>query len=390
MDHHLFAGVPVSDLDASIDWYTRLFGRPPDRRVGHEMLWEMDEHAWLFIEPNATQAGAGRITLAVSGLDAFLEHVAVEGIEHEPIETYSNGVRHVKIPDPEERDRLRRAACRQMTELSIEPSANAQIDGWPRESIQRAGASTRITSSGRDLDSVLVLVAATGARCRSVGNGPKHALTGDAKRDDQYRRDHHRKAPHDPTESKASGRCRPVQCPVSCCVWLSWTPRRRRHTRALPPRAFRSRSATTPRRPRWRASSGSRPSRSPRLRNRHDRRPQCTYATGAGRREIKLLADDYKGSQPYFILDRTAEEAGQVFVPTRVVAPPVAINHIGLLAVWFPAREQLMATDGLKLITTTVTWKGVTQRHRLALAEAFTKPYIKVTKQGRAAAKLFP
>ena len=37
----------------------------------------------------------------VSGLDAFLERVAVEGIEHEPIETYSNGVRHVKIPDPD-------------------------------------------------------------------------------------------------------------------------------------------------------------------------------------------------------------------------------------------------------------------------------------------------
>ena len=97
----LFAGVPVSDLDASIDWYTRLFGRPPDRRVGHERLWEMDEHAWLFIEPNATHAGAGRITLAVSGLDALLRGVAAEGIEHEPIETYSNGVRHVKIPDPD-------------------------------------------------------------------------------------------------------------------------------------------------------------------------------------------------------------------------------------------------------------------------------------------------
>ena len=98
---HVFAGVPVSDLDASIDWYTRLFRRPPDRRVGHEMLWEMDEHASFFIEPNATHAGAGRITLAVSGLDAFLERVAVEGIEHEPIETYSNGVRHIKIPDPD-------------------------------------------------------------------------------------------------------------------------------------------------------------------------------------------------------------------------------------------------------------------------------------------------
>jgi hypothetical protein len=26
----LYAGVPVSDLDAGIDWYTRFFGRPPD------------------------------------------------------------------------------------------------------------------------------------------------------------------------------------------------------------------------------------------------------------------------------------------------------------------------------------------------------------------------
>jgi hypothetical protein len=74
---------------------------PPDHRVGHEMLWEMDEHAWLLIEPNATQAGAGRIPLAVSALDSLLGRFAVEGIKHEPIETYSDGVRHVKIPDPD-------------------------------------------------------------------------------------------------------------------------------------------------------------------------------------------------------------------------------------------------------------------------------------------------
>jgi catechol 2,3-dioxygenase-like lactoylglutathione lyase family enzyme len=98
---HLFAGVPVSDLDTSVDWYTRFFGRPPDRRVGEEMLWEIDAHAWLFIEPNAARAGAGRITLAVTGLDALLERLAGQGIEHEPIEIYSNGVRHVDVPDPD-------------------------------------------------------------------------------------------------------------------------------------------------------------------------------------------------------------------------------------------------------------------------------------------------
>jgi catechol 2,3-dioxygenase-like lactoylglutathione lyase family enzyme len=98
---HLIAGVPVSDLDASIDWYTRFYGRPPDLRVGNEILWDIDEHATLFIEPNALQAGAGRITFAVAGLDALLERLAAERIEYEPIETYSNGVRHVKVPDPD-------------------------------------------------------------------------------------------------------------------------------------------------------------------------------------------------------------------------------------------------------------------------------------------------
>jgi catechol 2,3-dioxygenase-like lactoylglutathione lyase family enzyme len=98
---HLYAGVPVSDLDASIDWYTRFFGRPPDFRAGDEVLWEIAEHATLFIEPNAAEAGAGRITLAVAGLDALLDRLTAQHIEHEPIETYSNGVRHVKIPDPD-------------------------------------------------------------------------------------------------------------------------------------------------------------------------------------------------------------------------------------------------------------------------------------------------
>ncbi len=98
---HLFAGVPVSGLDAGIDWYTRFFGRRPDVRVGNEVLWEIDEHATLFIEPDAARAGGGRITLVAAGLDALLRRLADEGIGHEPVETYSNGVRHVNVPDPD-------------------------------------------------------------------------------------------------------------------------------------------------------------------------------------------------------------------------------------------------------------------------------------------------
>lgn len=97
----LIAGVPVSDLDASIDWYTRFFGRAPDLRAGDEVLWDTDEHATLFIAPDPPHAGSGRVTLAVTGLDAFLARLAGAGIEHGPVETYDNGVRHVNVPDPD-------------------------------------------------------------------------------------------------------------------------------------------------------------------------------------------------------------------------------------------------------------------------------------------------
>ncbi|MGZ6589777.1 MAG: VOC family protein [Solirubrobacteraceae bacterium] len=76
-------------------------GRGPDFRAGDEILWEIGEHATLFIERDPARAGTGRITLSVVGLDALLESVAARRIDHEPIESYSNGVRHVKIPDPD-------------------------------------------------------------------------------------------------------------------------------------------------------------------------------------------------------------------------------------------------------------------------------------------------
>ena len=97
----LIAGVPVSDLNAAVEWYTRFFGRSSDMRVGDEVLWDIEEHATLFIEPDAARAGSGRITFAVSGLDALLARLDAVGIRHGAIETYANGVRHVSVPDPD-------------------------------------------------------------------------------------------------------------------------------------------------------------------------------------------------------------------------------------------------------------------------------------------------
>ena len=98
---HLIAGVPVSQLAVSVDWYTRFFGRPPDAHAGDEVLWDVDERATLFIEPSPARAGAGRVTLGVAGLDALLEGLSDRGIAYEHLETYPNGVRHVEIRDPD-------------------------------------------------------------------------------------------------------------------------------------------------------------------------------------------------------------------------------------------------------------------------------------------------
>jgi hypothetical protein len=66
------------------------------------------------------QAGPRRITLAVTGLDALLVRLAAQQIEHEPIETYSNGVRHVNNPRSGwERDRVRRGVRRRERGPSI-------------------------------------------------------------------------------------------------------------------------------------------------------------------------------------------------------------------------------------------------------------------------------
>lgn len=67
-----------------MEWYRRFFERPPDLRVGDQVLRDIDDHATVFIEPNTARAGAGRITLAVAGLDALLERLTAERIEHEP------------------------------------------------------------------------------------------------------------------------------------------------------------------------------------------------------------------------------------------------------------------------------------------------------------------
>jgi hypothetical protein len=117
--------VPASNLDAGIDWHTRFFGRPPDKRAGDEVLWEINAHAPLFIEPNAAHAGADRITLAVEGFDALSRRTALASASS--MNRSKPNRRCAPRDRPRsgwKRDRTRRAACRRrLTPQTVERPA---------------------------------------------------------------------------------------------------------------------------------------------------------------------------------------------------------------------------------------------------------------------------
>jgi hypothetical protein len=125
----------------------------------------------------------------------------------------------------------------------------------------------------------------------------------------------------------------------------------------------------------------------------NDGNPQCTYATRlpSGKR-ASFSADIYSGPQPYFVLERTIVEASQPFTPQRLSPAPQAVTGLGLEASWFPNRDQLMSTDGLKIITVTVAWPGASVRREIAVATVLSRPYLKrlTPKQATAVANGFP
>ncbi|GAB3481287.1 VOC family protein [Nocardiopsis coralliicola] len=94
----------VRDSAAALEWYRVLFGRAADEDIGGEYLWQLSEKAWLVVDgsdAHRERAGGAVVTLGVDDLDAVLARLAANGIAHEPVETYGNGVRHVTVLDPD-------------------------------------------------------------------------------------------------------------------------------------------------------------------------------------------------------------------------------------------------------------------------------------------------
>jgi catechol 2,3-dioxygenase-like lactoylglutathione lyase family enzyme len=78
---HVFAAVPVRDLDAACRWYERLFGRPADLLPrADEAVWRLNAGASLYLRVDRDLAGRGALTLAVADLDAHLSVLGSRGM----------------------------------------------------------------------------------------------------------------------------------------------------------------------------------------------------------------------------------------------------------------------------------------------------------------------
>ncbi|MEU6114130.1 VOC family protein [Streptomyces sp. NPDC047117] len=98
----LFAGIPVSDYAAALDWYERLLGAPPAFLPNDsEAVWELAEHRYVYVEHRPAHAGHAMHTLFVDDLDARVAGIAGRGLEPTDRETYANGVRKVTYRDPD-------------------------------------------------------------------------------------------------------------------------------------------------------------------------------------------------------------------------------------------------------------------------------------------------
>ncbi|MDV9169423.1 VOC family protein [Streptomyces sp. W16] len=94
----------MSDRIKALEWFEVFFGRPADEIIGEEYLWRVSENAWVVVDDRdvrAERVGGAMITLGVNDLDEILARLAAHGIDHEAVETYSNGVRHVVVLDPD-------------------------------------------------------------------------------------------------------------------------------------------------------------------------------------------------------------------------------------------------------------------------------------------------
>jgi hypothetical protein len=98
--------------------------------------------------------------------------------------------------------------------------------------------------------------------------------------------------------------------------------------------------------------------------------PSCRYAARVAGAPVAVSISVDTAPQAYYRLERQVVEEGQQFGAQANAPVPQDVAHLGLDADWFPAEQDLMTTDGARLITVAVTWPGRDVAFRRAAAEA--------------------
>jgi catechol 2,3-dioxygenase-like lactoylglutathione lyase family enzyme len=99
---HLFAGVPVADLDRALAWYERLLGRPPDRRPhAREAVWQLLDGGLIYLVADSGRAGHALVTVIVEDLEATAGELRERGLAPGAIESLASGARKLELADPD-------------------------------------------------------------------------------------------------------------------------------------------------------------------------------------------------------------------------------------------------------------------------------------------------
>lgn len=98
---NVLAEVLVTDHAAAINWYTALFGRPPDRRPMDGLAeWQLNPTGGLQVFERADGAGSSSATLVVDTVTPVAEHLTSIGIDTE-LRTVSSGFAIASLVDPD-------------------------------------------------------------------------------------------------------------------------------------------------------------------------------------------------------------------------------------------------------------------------------------------------
>jgi hypothetical protein len=97
----LLAQMTVTDLDAALEWYGRLFDGPPDSRpMGGLAEWHLAPTFGVQVWQDPDRAGHSTMVIDTDDIDAFGSGLDQKGIGHDGVQDASSS-RILPVTDPD-------------------------------------------------------------------------------------------------------------------------------------------------------------------------------------------------------------------------------------------------------------------------------------------------